>query len=103
MAENPELIPKISPDLGPQVALVNKDQIQVTYGKDSVEGTYQDILKTLDSFADYEAKTKSLKLGVTKKSTISVNPVSKPIEVEIPEISYRKTSKTVKEATQFIN
>ena len=103
MAENPELIPKISPDLGPQVALVNKDQIQVTYGKDSVEGTYQDILKTLDSFADYEAKTKSLKLGVTKKSTISVNPVSKTIEVEIPEISYRKTFKTVKEAKQFIN
>ncbi len=103
MAENPNLIPKVSPDLGPKIALVDNDKLTIVYGKDSVEGNYQDILKVLDRFADYEKKASTIKLASGKRSIIEVNPISKVIELDIPEISYRKSFDSIQDAKKFIS
>ena len=100
--EYPDLMPKVNPDLGPKLALVDNNRIRVTYNKDVVVGNYQDLLKELNHFADYEKKANVMRFGTGKDSVIEVNPTSKSIELEIPEIAYRKKFGSIKEAKAFI-
>jgi hypothetical protein len=91
LTNNPEIMPKIPSDLGPQVAIVIPGkQVEVQYKNGLLAGNYEDILKEFDSFEDRVLSENKTYLKATGQGYLSGSKLSKQLEVFIPEINERR-------------
>ena len=97
-----DLLPKIDARLGPQLAFVDNNAIQVKYVQGSAIGPYQDMLKHLDGFQAYKVESPYVQLEAGVKGSLRMNKFTKQIEIYLPDIEWRSPMASVKEAKKLL-
>ncbi len=90
LTQNPELMPKIPHDLGPQVAAVTPGQVEVKYTKGILTGSYEEVLKELDRFENRALRQSKMMVRANRQGYLTSSQLSKQFEVYIPEINERR-------------
>jgi len=99
----PEILPKMSSELGPSITLTKTGQLEVRVTKDGLAISNQtQMMKFLDKFASRSFGGKSFSLTGGAKGRIEFSAKRKQFDVVIGEIGERRTFNQVKKAREYL-
>ena len=101
--DRPDLVPKISSDLGPELTFVDNNRVSVKYIKGSAIGPYQDVLRHLDNFRNYKVEHPYVQLEAGKKGSLRMNKFTKQVEVYLPDLEWRSPVENIKTAKKLLS
>ena len=87
--QNPHLLPKVTSQLGPQLTYVDNSKVAVKYIQGTAVGPYDLMLRHLDSFQNYKPSTAKVKLMSGNHGSLSVNKITKELEVYLPDLEWK--------------
>lgn len=108
VTKHPQYMPKLPAYLTPEMSFVGKSN-KVRIVGDLMYGNEQDIRKALDSYSSNDAKLlRHVEHAVSKNVSGEVTgeimeSASNRYVLEVPELGFRKTFKSTKEATEFLS
>jgi len=102
LMDNKELMPKIPHDLGPTMALVAPNMVEVKYAGGAIIGSPEEILREFGRIENRTTSAMRRNLGATKQGYLVGDQMSKTFEVFVPETGDRMVFNTIEEAKAWL-
>ena len=103
LREMPELMPKLPSKIGPDLLVVTPGKrVDVVYSNNLASGSYKNLMQVADTYSSSAIINGKVSLHVGKTGMISADRLSKQLEVEIPEVGYRRLFNSNKDAMAYL-
>lgn len=102
LTQFPELAPKISTELGPQLAFVDNHRVSVKYVRGAAVGPYELMMKELDRFKNYRPEEMYVEMAAGRKGSLRVHKLTKQAEIYLPDLEYRSPVSSITKARKLL-